>query len=134
FDVKGNAGATEPLLSFLAAGWRKAGFDAQESVLPAALGQNPETRATYPGMFFFQQNCCESALLGLTSASVGTAENRWTGGNRSGWHDPEYDRLAETFATTLERGERERQLARMVQILTEQVQSVQVQNVTQPWL
>src|SRR5437879_916413 len=59
FDVKGNAGATEPLLSFLAAGWRKAGFDAQESVLPAALGQNPELRATYPGMFFFQQNCCE---------------------------------------------------------------------------
>jgi peptide/nickel transport system substrate-binding protein len=134
FDMKGNAGATEPLLSFLAAAWRGAGFEAQESVLPAALGQSPEVRATYPGAFFFQQNCCESALLGFTSASIGSAENRWTGGNRSGWHDPEYDRLAETFARTLERGERERQLARMVQILTEQVQSIQVQNVTQPWL
>jgi peptide/nickel transport system substrate-binding protein len=134
FEVKGNAGATEPVLSFLAAGWRKVGFEAQESVLPAALGQNPEVRATYPGTFFFQQNCCESALLGFTSASVGTAENRWAGGNRSGWHDPEYDVLASALAKTLERGERERHIARLVQILTDQVQSINVQNVTQPWL
>ncbi len=134
FEIKGNAGATEPMLSFLAANWRKNGFDAQESVLPAALGQNPEVRATYPGMFFFQQNCCESALLGLTSGSVGSAENRWTGGNRSGWTDPEFDRLAEALTKTLEQSERERQVTRMVQLVTENVQSIQVQNVTQPWL
>ena len=73
FEVKGNAGATEPLLSFLAANWRKSGFDAQEAVLPAALGQNPELRATYPGMFFFQQNCCESALLDRKSTRLNSS-------------------------------------------------------------
>ncbi len=102
--------------------------------MPAALGQNPETRATYSGIFFFQQNCCESGLLGFTSASVGTAENRWTGGNRSGWQNAEYDRLADSFTKTLEQTERERQLARMVELLTNDVQSVSVQNVPQAWI
>ena len=72
--------------------------------------------------------------VGLTSASVGTAENRWTGGNRSGWHDPEYDALADALSKALERSEHEQHIARMVQILTDNVQSINVQNVAQPWI
>lgn len=133
-EVKTNAGQdNESEVSILASQWRQAGFDAQEAVLPAAQAQDPEKRATFPGMYTNSQNCCESALVGFTSAAIASAERRWSGANRSGWSNPEYDRLVDTFSQTLEASGREDQVSRMVRLLTDDVQSVSLFIRAQPW-
>ena len=43
---------------------------------------------------------------GWTASPRITAQNRWRGGNRGGWSNAEYDRLAQTFNRTLGRPER----------------------------
>lgn len=130
-----NAGSdNESEMSILASGWRDAGFDVQESVLSAAEASDNEKRSTFPATFSNSQNCCESALLGLISANIGTPERRWSGANRSGWSNPEYDRLTETFSQTLEQREREQQMMRMVQLLTDDMQSISLMIRGQAWV
>ena len=53
--------------------------------------------------------------------SVGTAANRWSGANYSGWANQEYDRLYAQFASTLDAGERNQQVVQMAKILSEEV-------------
>ena len=134
FEVKTNQGSdNESEVSIMASTWRQVGLDAQEAVLPAALAQNAQARATYVGMYTNSQNCCVSALLGLTTAAIGTPENRWTGGNRGGWSNPEYDRLTEVFSRTLARGESEQLVTQMVRLLTDDVQSITLFIRAQAW-
>ena len=74
------------------------------------------------------------AALGLTSAAVSRAENRWAGGNRSGWSNPEFDRTADTFTRALARSDREQQLTQLVQIVTDDVQSITLFIRAQVWV
>jgi len=134
FEVKTNAAAdNEAEVTVLASGWRQSGFDANEAVLPSALAQNPEARATFVGMFTNSQNLGESALLGLSSNAIPRAENRWSGGNRGGWSNAEFDRVLEAFTSTLGRGEREQQLAQLVRVHTEDLPSISLFFRAQPW-
>jgi peptide/nickel transport system substrate-binding protein len=135
FEVKTNAASdNESEVQILASTWRQNGFDAREAVLPASQAQDPELRSTYTGMYTNSQNCCESAVLGLTSAAVSRAENRWAGGNRSGWSNPEFDRTADAFTRVLARSEREQQLTQLVRIVTEDVQSITLFIRAQVWV
>jgi len=132
--VKTNqASDNESEVAILASTWRQQGFEAQEAVLPAAQAQNSQARATYSGLYTNSQNCCESALLGLVSGAVPTADNRWAGGNRSGWSNPEFDRLTDTFTRTLARGERDQQLSQLVRIFSEDVQAITLFIRAQGW-
>lgn len=119
-ELKTNAGpASEAELLIMADGWRQAGFGIQEAVLPAALTRNAEARASFVGMHTYTSTPGENALVGFTRERIPTAENRWLGGNRPGWSDPEYERLVAAFTTTLDRDERAQQVARMVAIFTD---------------
>jgi peptide/nickel transport system substrate-binding protein len=130
-----NAGSdNESEMSILASGWRTAGFDVQESVLSAAEARDPEKRSTFPATFSNSAGCCESALRGFSSANVSTAEKRWTGGNRTGWTNPEYDRLLQAFSRTLDQSERQQQVGQMVRILTEDMESISLLIRGQPWV
>jgi hypothetical protein len=71
-------------------------------------------------VFVFSYACCETSILGYSSGNVPTADNRWTGSNRPGWSNAEYDRLVEVFARTLDRSERERQVTAMMRINTDE--------------
>ncbi|MBM2810629.1 MAG: hypothetical protein HW416_1388 [Chloroflexi bacterium] len=134
FEVKTNAASdNESEIAILGSTWRQAGFDATEAILPAALAQNPEARATFPGVYTNSQQCCESAMLGLVSLAAPSAENRWAGGNRSGYSNPQYDRLTDTFTRALNPAERNTQMAELVRILTEDVQSITLFIRAQPW-
>ena len=53
------------------------------------------------------------------SSEVGTAANHWTGGNRSGWTSPEYDRLYNAWNSTLDLTERGRDVAQMMALISE---------------
>jgi peptide/nickel transport system substrate-binding protein len=130
-----NAGQdNEAEMSILASGWRQTGFDVQESVLSAAEARDPEKRSTFPATFSNSQNCCASALLGFTSATISAPETRWSGANRSGWSNGEYDRMAEAFSRTLQPLEQQQQVAEMVRLMTSDLQSISLLIRGQPWV
>ncbi len=133
-EVKTNAAAdNEAEIAILASGWRQAGFEFQEAVLPAVLAQDGQARSTFPGVYTFNTGVGESTLIDQTTARIPRAENRWVGGNRGGWSNAEFDRLVEAFTTTLDRDERARQAARMAAIYTEDLPSISLFFRTQPW-
>src|SRR5205085_2928522 len=68
---------------------RQAGSEVTLSVLPSFQVRDGQPRHTFPGIATRGGALTERAWL---SAEVGTAENRWTGDNRSGWASAEYDR------------------------------------------
>jgi len=57
----------------------------------------------------------------FTTAEIGSAENRWTGDNRARWSNAEYDRLYESFLTTLDRAEHTRQFVAMQRLISEEI-------------
>ena len=98
--------------------WRQAGFDVSGSILAAAEARDRQARQTFPGMASRGGGYQESSL---TSAEIGSAANRWTGDNRGGWSNPVYDRLFDSFATTIDRGERTRISVQMLRLISEEV-------------
>jgi peptide/nickel transport system substrate-binding protein len=108
----------ETEMSLMAAGWRQAGYDVRESVMPAAQAQSGEARAQFPGLFTSGGGNGEVLLANMASIGIPKPENRWTGSNRGAWSNVEYDRLFEAFNTTLERPQRTRQLVEMMKIVT----------------
>jgi len=128
FDASNNAAEG----TAMASGWRGAGFDIQEVTFPFAQAQDNQARAQFPGMFTFQTGLGEPALLGQTTSSIPRAENRWTGGNRGGWSDAEYDRLVDGFTTTLDRAERTRQIVEATRIYSQAAAGISLWYATQP--
>lgn len=116
----------------ISSGWRQVGFDVQELTYPFAQAQDNQARAQFQAMFIFQTGVGEPALLGQTSAQIPRAENRWTGGNRGGWSDPEYDRLVDAFVSTLSRDERTRQVAQLTRMYTDLAPGISLWYPTQP--
>jgi peptide/nickel transport system substrate-binding protein len=57
----------------------------------------------------------------FSSGQIGTLANRWSGANRGGWSNPEYDRLYDAFTTTLDPAERTRQLVAIYRTLSEEL-------------
>lgn len=124
-ELRVSAGAeNEQEVAILSEGWRRAGFDATEHVYPVALLRDGQYRASFPGLLL---NPAGGNLTTLTSASVATPENRWTGANRGGWSDPEYDRLYDAFQATLATNQRAQQVAGMMRVMTEQLPVLPVQ-------
>ncbi|MEA2640068.1 MAG: peptide/nickel transport system substrate-binding protein [Chloroflexota bacterium] len=134
-ELKSNASPNgEAEMSILASGWRTAGFDVQEAVLPAALSQDNEARAAFPGMFSFNTNVSETTAIALTTANMARPETRWTGGNRGGFSDAAYDQLATSLNTALDRSERTRLLVDMAKIYAEQEAGISLFFIPQSWV
>jgi peptide/nickel transport system substrate-binding protein len=108
--------------SIMAAGWRQVGFDVQEAAFTAAQGSDAQARATFTGMHTTSAGTLgEGQLVINHSSQIPTAQNRWRGSNRSGWNNPEYDRLFDTFSTTLERERRNQLVVDMARLYSEDV-------------
>lgn len=103
-------------MAVVAAGWRRAGFAFQESVLPAAQAQDNEARSTFPSLYIFSTGNGEATLAGYVTARIPSPENRWNGQNRGGWSNKEFDDLASRFNSSLDRRERDQLVVRMAQI------------------
>ncbi len=98
--------------------WRRAGFDVSGSVLPAAQARDREARQTFPGMASRGGGLEERSF---TSAEIGSPANRWTGDNRGGWSNAEYDRIYNAFTTTIDQAERTRHTVQMLKLLSEEL-------------
>jgi len=115
---------TEREMLILADTWRQNGFDIQGSVLPAAQAQDIQARSVFPTMFTSGTNMGEYSIQNFSSTVITRAENRWNGGNRGGWSNPEYDRLVEQFNRTLERSDRLQQVGQMLRIYSDELPSI----------
>jgi peptide/nickel transport system substrate-binding protein len=102
--------------------WRRAGVDAQGYVIPVAETRSNESRVLFPGMLSHGVSTAErQGLETLSSGQVPTERNRWRGANRPGWSNGDYDRLWESFNTTLERPERNKIVVQMMQVLADEL-------------
>ncbi|HEY3117176.1 MAG TPA: ABC transporter substrate-binding protein, partial [Chloroflexota bacterium] len=110
-----------PELLVMADGLRRAGFEVRERVIPAAQSQDVETLVTYPAMLTTTTFIGEPALITLLAAQIPLASNRWRGSNRSGWSDPEFERLFALFDRTLDHDQRGAPVRQMVRIYSEQL-------------
>ncbi len=119
-----SGGGFETEMTIMASGWRTAGFDIQENVLPASQARDPEIASSFPGLSTRSTAMGEPALLGMVTSAIPRPENRWRGPNRGGWSNPDYDRLVEAFSLTLDPQERASQLARLVRIFSEDLPAI----------
>ena len=63
-------------------------------------------------------------LSGMNTAGIPRPENRWTGSNRGGWSNPEFDRLSDTLASTLEPDARAQLVAQMAGIFSREMVAI----------
>lgn len=108
----------------LSATWREAGIEVKPWVLPAVQARDPQARHNFPGLLTRVSATGDRRWYIFAGSEIGSPANRWTGENRSGWANAEYDRLWEAYKTTLDRAERDRQTAQMIGIVTREVAAI----------
>jgi peptide/nickel transport system substrate-binding protein len=125
-EVRANAGTdNEAETSALASGWRQAGFDFQEYVLPMALAQNVQARSTFPGIYSISTGIGGGSVIdSMTSANVPTASNQWRGSAYDGYTNPELDRLIVAFDVALAPTDRIRTAADFVRLYTSDLPAI----------
>ncbi len=99
--------------------WRQAGYDVSENVLAAGLATDAELRDTRPGLVAASANPGDLTLAEHASATTPSAANRWTGVNRGGWTNVEFDRLVVQFNSKLDRDERAAVLVQMARVFAD---------------
>jgi peptide/nickel transport system substrate-binding protein len=131
----GPGGSTFPLEIAVAAGrrnanevaiiadnLRRAGFDTSIRVIPREQIIDRQMRATLPGIL---NQSYQRAYLPpteqLRAAQIPSAENRWQGSNQTGWSNPEFERLAQAFETSLERRPRDQAAVAMLKLISDEV-------------
>jgi peptide/nickel transport system substrate-binding protein len=103
--------------------WRRAGIDAQLSVLPAVQVRQNDVRNQFPGLSTpgGTGGGERGALEFFTSGQIGSPANSWTGSNRGGWLHPEMDRLWQAYTVTLDQTTRFNHVAQMMRIVSEEL-------------
>ena len=114
----------ETEMHVVADSWRKAGLEVTEAITPPALVQDGQTRATFSGVYIYGGGNWESALRGYGSAFVPSAENRWTGGNRGGWRNSDWDRLLVAYDTTLDHTQRGQVAAQLARLYSDELPAI----------
>ena len=119
FSDASSAGDREEMeLAVYVDGLRKVGFDVSQRVVPVQQIRDPQNRALLPGL---QLRGGAYEPLSYTSDQIPRPENRWSGDNRGGWSNSEYDRLFAAYNATLEQSDRVKQLAQLERMLTEEL-------------
>ncbi len=103
--------------------WRRAGFNIQQAVFTPQQAADNEARATFIGLSSTSGSGLTYPFAVATwhSSQIPTAQNRWRGSNRSGWSNPDYDRLSDALATILDRSARDQLVLSALKILHDEV-------------
>jgi ABC-type transport system substrate-binding protein len=92
-------------------------------VLPVAQSQDGLVLASFPAFATATSGGVEGTeqlFKKIATIAAPSPENRWRGSNLGAWSDPEYDRLYDAFNTTLDRPAREKVVAQMMKLASEQ--------------
>ncbi len=122
FEFKTNTSVqNDSWRAILVDGWKRAGFEVEQSAFTAGDTRDAQNLGTYRSMYGTGGNTGESALGMFTSAQIAGPSNRWDGRNRGGWSNSDYDRLAESVQTTLDRSERIQKIIQAFTIFTGEI-------------
>jgi peptide/nickel transport system substrate-binding protein len=121
-DFRVNAGTEwERAQAILTDTWHRMGFDVQPTVLPSASTRDNEAQHRFAGIGQRVIGASEQMWSYLTAAEIGSQADRWRGQNRTGWSDPEFERLWLSYNTSLDRPERHRQVVEMCRLVNDQL-------------
>ncbi len=113
------AGVGAPVLQQI---WRQAGFDTHLFAYPSVYQRDGQYRSQYPALDYTAGGNDESGVLhSVSTPYIPKAENRWTGQNRGGWSNPDFDRVLEAYDVTLEPAQRIPQVVDMLKIVSDQL-------------
>ncbi len=97
---------------------RRSGFDTNLRIIPRAQATEPLVFANFSGLFNGAVNrTFLPNVEHFRAASIARAENRYLGDNYAGFNDPEFERLAAAWDSTLDRGQRHQLAVRIMQRL-----------------
>jgi peptide/nickel transport system substrate-binding protein len=126
-EVRGVSGGQEEQdTNIVAGGLREAGYDGSILLLPSsARAVDDKTKGTFPGLTL--NNNTLQPGLGLNkwlTANVGGPWDNWTGGNRMGWSNQQFDQLYEQWVSALEPAQSVQLLGQMMRVLSEELPSL----------
>jgi peptide/nickel transport system substrate-binding protein len=108
--------------AIIADGWRRVGVDVRSRMLSEVEDSDRELRSTFPAFSQANTGLDEPTLLiKLYSGNVPSAVNRWTGSNRGGWSNPEYDRLYEMVTQSLDRSQRNQAMVEAMKLVNDEL-------------
>jgi len=109
-------------IAILADQWKRFGVEVNQFVIPAAQSQDLELASAYPSFRIEQSGLTgTTAVVKLSSSVLATPQNRWTGSNRGGWVNAEYDRGFDTFVSSLDRNERNRSIVQALKVASDEL-------------
>ena len=122
-DVWTTAAAdNEREVSIMAADLSKIGMQINTLIIPQSRIRDSEYRVTFPGLNNTAQSIDIPNMLSVAiSERCPTAQNRFGGGNRGCYNNPEFDRQFLVSSTSLDRAERDNALIQALRVITEDV-------------
>ena len=108
--------------------WRRAGFDVSEGITAAAQVQDAQFRASFSGAYIFGTpvDFGEAPLRNYHSRNIPREDNRWLGANRGAWMNEEWDRIAPSYDTTLDREQRAQVAVQLAKIFSDEVPAIPI--------
>lgn len=82
--------------------WKAAGAEVSIHIIPVALVGDRSQKATAPGVFFQNVRGAVFYRDRLHTRRTVTAENRWTGTNNGGYHNPTVDAILDRLSATID--------------------------------
>ncbi len=122
------------LQTALAGGWRQAGFDFQEVVVPTAQWQDVQVKSTNPGLVLSPSSSGGDALNSMGTVNIPRAENQWRGSAWDGYSNPELDRLIAAFGAALDPADRTRVVVDFVKLYSSEVPAIPLFFPIFPWV
>jgi ABC-type transport system substrate-binding protein len=104
---------------------RRAGIDVRLRLVAAAqIQQSDEIKATYPA--WRTNNHYTTATRALSAdrmlgSRAATAEDKWSGTNKSGWSNAAHDRLFDAWSRALDRTERNQLMVEIITLTNEEL-------------
>ncbi|MBM2811726.1 MAG: hypothetical protein HW416_2485 [Chloroflexi bacterium] len=82
--------------------WRRLGIDATELTVSGSTNEDPEFRATFPGVESTARSSGEDIFPNFDGRVLSLPENRWVGGNRMHYANPALDQLIDRVYSTID--------------------------------
>jgi peptide/nickel transport system substrate-binding protein len=83
----------ESEIAIIADYWKKVGVSAEQYVIGGAIVRDREARTKYPGFETSARGSGDSILSRVNTQAIANAANRYSGGNRGGYSNPQLDQL-----------------------------------------
>jgi len=105
-------------------GYNRIGVNAVTRLLPVPLFSDGQIRASYTGILTTGGVGFEQDMSRYSTGKISKPETRWQGTNYGAWTNEAYDRLWDSYNSTLAPAEQVRQLAQMEKILSEELPAI----------